>query len=70
MKYYVMANEDVVKFDTKEAAELFSYTMLDDENVIYLEYGVVNYDGWLGKSPIAILKPLPGSVCDECLITD
>ena len=64
MKYYVTAN-----FDTREAAELFAYTMLDDDNVVYLEYGVIDYDGWQGNSTLAILKPTEGGTCSECLIS-
>ena len=69
MEYYVLANEDIVKFESREAAELFAYTMLDDEKVEYLEYGVIDYDGWQGMSTLAILKPTAGGTCDECLIS-
>lgn len=71
MTYYVLANDNEVKFSTREAAELFSYTMLDDDKVEYLEYGVINYDGWRGRLPIAVLKPFNTEVqCSECVITD
>ena len=69
MEFYVMANGDIVKFETAEAAELFAYTMLDDDKVEYLEYGSIDYEGWQGYSTIAVLKPTKGGYCDECVIT-
>lgn len=57
MNYYVRANDDIVNFESIEAAELFADTMLNDDKVKYLEYGIINFDGWQGDSVVAVLKP-------------
>lgn len=59
MRFYVMANENTVHFETDEAARLFAYSMLNDNKVEYLEYGLENPEKWLGKLTLVVFKGDP-----------
>lgn len=57
MKFYVIANSDTYDFDTEAEAIEYSNLLYNDDKVKYLEYGLLNYDSWLGKLSVVILKP-------------
>ena len=56
MRFYVMADNNTVFFKTEEAAKLFAYTMLTDDNVKELEVGVEDPKDWGGMSTLYVLK--------------
>ena len=57
MKFYIIANSDIYEFNTEDEVIEYSKSLVRDDNIKYLEYGILNYDNWQGKLSIAILKP-------------
>ena len=57
MKFYIIANSDTYEFNTEDEVIEYSKSLVRDDNIKYLEYGILNYDNWQGKLSIAILKP-------------
>jgi len=57
MRFYVKVDDEYyTNFFSEDRAKWFCEKFVSDDTVSYLEYGVINYDGWVGLSSIAVLK--------------
>lgn len=58
MKYFVRVNSDVVIVNSEKKVKSIINQYMDDPDVNYIDYGVVNFDDWDGNSVIAVVKNL------------
>lgn len=55
MRFYVRANNNYIKCPTEKEAEELALILYGFDKIKYVEYGVVNYDGWRGMSPLVAM---------------
>lgn len=60
MKYFVRIDNSIIVVSSLKRAEEVAKSYVDDNEVEYIDYGVVNFDNWEGNSVIAVLKNLSG----------
>ena len=55
-RHYVIVNDHIMIFKTEDEAKKFANSLVEDDTVYYIEYGVERYDNWSGMLPTAIIK--------------
>ncbi len=58
MKYFIRVNSDVIIVNSEKKVKSIINQYMDDPDVNYIDYGVVNFDDWDGNSVIAVVKNL------------
>lgn len=56
MRYYIIANDDIIIKSSKKETEKLCYELEKDDSIFYLEYGILDPDSRPGRSTIVVFK--------------